>query len=159
MFKLKKHPYNLLLLAAILFFIASIFMSNQALDMHLYDTYFILSLFHFIWSIIILLLLFWTFNLLTSHILFSKVLTWLHIVLIVLASISLVAILFYSNYQGIAGTPRAYYDFSSWETIVQSGSLTKGIALIILIIISGVFIYILNLTMGVIKRFTRRRKQ
>ncbi len=52
MFDLKKRPHNFLLLTVILFLIASLFVSNQALDIHLHDTYFVLSLSHIVWPII-----------------------------------------------------------------------------------------------------------
>ena len=159
MFDLKKRPHNFLLLTVILFLIASLFVSNQALDIHLHDTYFVLSLSHIVWPIISWLLTFWTLYLLTKHILFSKVLTWLHIILIVLASLFLLAILSFSNDQRITGTQGRYYDFSNWEAIVQSDGLAKAILLMIFAIIPGLFIYIINLTMGVIKKFPGRRKQ
>lgn len=88
------------------------------------------------WGTIILLLVFWSLYLLTKHIFFSKVLTWLHIILLVLTSISLVAILFYFNYQGLAGMLRRYYDYISWDTMVQSEGLPK---LIVVCILCGEF--------------------
>lgn len=157
MFNFKRRPYHLLLLTAILFFIATFFVNNQALDMHLHDTYFIISLPHLFWLIIILLLIFWMLYLFTKRILFSKVLTWTHIVLLVLTSISLVPILFYSNFQGKARSPRRYYDINNWETMAQPDGLAKGIVVIFGAIFLGVLIYVINFIMGLIKRFSGRR--
>lgn len=157
MLDFKKQPYNLLLLTAILILIASFFVHNQALDMHLHDTYFIISLSHLFWTIILFLLLFWILYLLTRHILFSKLLIWVHVLLLVLTSLSLMAILFYSIHQGIAGSPRRYYDFSNWEATEQIPVLITGIVMLFIAVILGLFMYIINLTMGVIKRFTGRR--
>ena len=157
MFNFKKRPYHLLLLTAILLFIATFFVNNQSLDMRLHDTYFIISFPHLFWQIIILLLIFWMLYLFTKRILFSKVLTWTHIVLLVLTSISLAGILFYSNFQGIAGPTRRYYDFSNWETMAQPNGLARGIMVILLAIFLGVIIYIINLFAGLIKRFRGRR--
>lgn len=157
MFDITKRPYHLLLLTAILLLIASFFVHNQTLDMHLHDTYFIISMSHLFWLIIILLLIFWILYLLTKHLLFSKVLIWVHVLLLILSSISLVVILFYSNYQGVAGSLRQYYDFSNWEAMVQFDGLARGIMVIFLAIFLGVIIYVINLIIGLINRFCSRR--
>ena len=119
---------------------ASLFVFNGSLDMHLHDTYFVMDLPDICPTIFFLLLIFWTPYLLTKRILFSKALTWSHTILMVLTSISLVAIAFYSNYQGKAGMPGRYYDFGSWETIVHAGGLPQGILLIFMAIILGSFL-------------------
>ena len=157
MFNFKKQPYNLLLLTAVIILIASFFAFKGSLDMLLHDTYFVIDLSDIFRTVFFLLLIFWTLYLMTKRILFSKVLTWSHTILLVLTSISLVAIAFYSNYQGKAGMPGQYYDFGSWETIVQADGLPQGIALIFLAVILGLLMFIINLTIGVIKRFTGRK--
>ena len=157
MFNFKKKPHNLLLTTAVIIFIASFFVFDHTLDIHIHDTYFIISASQILWAIVILLLVFWILYLLTTRILFSKVLTWVHIILAVLTSISFVAISFYSNYQGKAGTPRRYYDYSNWETTVQFDNLTKVVAILFSGMVLGLFIYVVNLGAGVIKKITGRR--
>ena len=157
MFNFKKRPYCLLLLTAVLLLVASFFVHNQTLDMHLHDTYFIISMPLLFWPMILLLLLFWILYLFTERFLSSKVLMWVHIILMVLASVSLVGILFYSNYQEEAGSPRQYYDFSNWESMAQFDGLARRIVVIFLAIFLGVIIYIINLFTGLIKRFRGRR--
>ncbi|MEO7313717.1 MAG: hypothetical protein ABIW47_00920 [Ginsengibacter sp.] len=157
MFHLKKRPYHLLLLTAILILIASFFALNKSLDIHLHDTYFIIALPHIFRGTTIMLLVLWMLYLLTQSILFSKILTWSHTILLVLTSISLVAISFYSNYQGLAGTPGQYYDYGNLETILQSGYVSKWIVIIILVMVLGIFMYFTNLVIGIFKMLNRRK--
>ena len=161
MFQFKDRPYNLLLLTAVLILIASFFASDQTLDFHLHDTYYIIATAHSFWIIIILLLIFRTLYLLTKCILFSKVLTWLNVVLLVVTSIFLVTISFYSNnyHNGLGGMPRRYYDYSSWNNFEFYDNLTKGVLVNILLLISGLIIFIINLAIGLFKKYAGRNNR
>ncbi len=156
MFKFKERPYNLLLLTAVLILIASFFAFDQTFDIHLHDTYFIITTTHSFWVIIILLLIFWTLYLLTKRFLFSKVLTWLNVVILVATSVFLVVISFYSNsyYNGLAGMPRRYYDYNSWDTFILYNNMTKGVLVTILLLILGQIIFIVNIVIGLFKKYT-----
>ena len=157
MFDFKKRPYNLLLITATLVLISSFIVYKQSFDMHINDTYFVLSYTLLFWPIIILLMVFWMLYLVTKNFLFSNILTWTHSILLVLTSISLALILFYSNYQAIAGTPRQYYDFSNWETVRHIPGLVTGFLLVAVAKISGLFLFITNVTLGLIKRYNERK--
>ena len=155
MFNYRERPYNLLLLTAVLILIASFFAFDYTLDIHIHDTYFIIAMTHLIWATIILLLIFWIIYLLTKHLLFSKFLTWVHIILTVLTSIFLVAFLFYPNnyYQGLGGMPRRYYDYSSLENLLRHNNLTKGVVISLLVLSLGLLTYIINFIVGLFKKF------
>src|SRR5690242_8828642 len=113
MFKFKERPYNFLLLTAILLFIASIFNFNVPIDIHLHNTYFIFPLKLLIWLPTIILILFWLLYLLTKRFLFSKALTWTHVILTIICSILLLILPFILTYP-FAGmdAPRRYYDYA-----------------------------------------------
>jgi cytochrome c oxidase subunit I len=155
MFQFKKRPYNLLLLTAVIILIASFFTFNHTIDIHFNDTYFIIATKLSFWIIIILLLIFWILYLLAKSILFSKVLTWINVILLVVTSIFFVAICFYSNYfyVGLAGMPRRYYDYNSWNTLTFYNNLTKGVLVTILLDILGLIIFIINLVLGLFKKY------
>ena len=153
MFNFKDRPYNLLLLTAVLILIASFFAFDQTFDIHLHDTMFVIAMTHLFWATIILLLIFWTLYLLTKRFLFSKILTWTHIVLTIAASMILMTISFYSNsfYQELAGMPRRYFDIDGSETFKWYNILTKGTLIVILLMTLGLLIYIINFAVGLLK--------
>ncbi|MFT3679383.1 MAG: hypothetical protein QM791_03870 [Ferruginibacter sp.] len=150
MFNLKERPYQLLPLIIIILLVISFFLSDQILDIHVHDTYLIISMTHLFWVITILLLIPWILYLSTKHLLFSKTLTWIHIVLAVASSLLLAIVSFYANnyYYGLAGMPRRYYDYNSWD---QFNNLTKTAGLFIMATVTGLVIYIINLSTGLIK--------
>ena len=154
MLNFKERPDNLLLVTAVLILVASFFAFDKTLDIHLSDTYFIIAMPHLFWAIIVLLLIFSILYLLTNRFLFSKVLIWTQIILTVATSIFFVAISFYSNnyYQGLAGMPRRYVDYSSWNRLILYNDLTKGVLLALLLMTFGFLIYIVNLIVGLFKK-------
>ena len=155
MFQFKTRPYHLLLLTAVPILIASFFVLDQTIDIHLQDTYFIIALPQIFWGTIMLLLVFWTLYLWTKSILLSKVLTWSHIILLILTAISLVSFSFYFKFNGLAGPP--LQDYGNRETIMQSDYIAKGVVIIILLMVLGIVLFITNLGFGVFKKWNSRR--
>ncbi len=160
MFSLKKHPYNLLLLTAILLFPVSFFTADNTLDIHLHDTFIILNLKQSLWIFIIVLLLFWLLNLFSKHFLFSKLLTRLHVVFLAVASLALVVISFYAKnyYNGLGGMPRRYYDYGSWNNIIRYANLSNIILITVLVFVLGMLMYLVNLIIGVFKKLILHKK-
>ena len=70
--KFRERPYNLLLLSAILILIASFFSFEQTLDIHLHDTYFVITLRQIFRYATIALLVLWVLYKLTNRSKFSK---------------------------------------------------------------------------------------
>ncbi|MCF3110408.1 hypothetical protein LL912_16605 [Niabella sp. CC-SYL272] len=78
---LKRMPFVLLLVAAVLLFIAGLFTSNKEwIDIHLHDTVFVIPQGHILGLAAFFLFLLWLINIATYSILFSNKLTWFHIV-------------------------------------------------------------------------------
>lgn len=157
MFNFKERPYNLLLLTAIVILIASFFVSHEKVDFHLHDTYFIIALAHLFWGTSGLLLILWTLYIFTQRFLFFKFLMWTHVILTIITLVLLVAISFYSNhyYEGLAGMPRRYYDYGSWDTFLLYNNLTKAVLITFLIIGLGLLAFIINLIFGLFKNLKR----
>lgn len=162
MFNLVKRPYHLLSLTAILVLIASFFAADRTLDLHMNDTYFVIAVTHVCWAVIILLFFFWILYLLTKPLLFSRVLTWTHILLTAAGSLVLLIIAFYADRyyrEGFAGMPRRYYDYSNLEAFISYISydqLARSVLIVILLFVSGIIAYLANLTTGIIKKILRR---
>ncbi len=95
----------------------------------------------------------WMLYFLTKRFLFSKILTWTHIILTIVTSVLLVTISFYFNsyYQGLAGMPRRYFALDSWETFKWYNNLTKGVVIVILLMTLGLITYVVNLVVGLFK--------
>lgn len=151
MLKLKQQPYNLLLIVALLLFIAALLSFNFPIDLHFHDTYFVLPITYLIWLPGLLLFLFWLIYLFTKHFLFSKALMWIHILLSILCSVFILALTYISTYS-FAGTevPKYYYDDGTF------GNLSKVTVIAFLILFLGQFTYFINLCAGVIKSFSKQ---
>jgi len=154
MFKFKEKPYNLLLLTAILLFIAGLFSGNFPIDILLHDTYFVLPITYLLWFPSLVLAFFWLLYLLTKRFLFSKVLTWTHIILTITCSVFIHVIPYLSAYSsaGLAGAPRRYYDNGIFNKYKVFSNMNTIILLTFLILVLGQLIYFINLIIGIYKR-------
>lgn len=154
-----KTPHHLLLLTAILIYVAGLFSRSITLDLHLHDTYFVIALKSLTSFLAISLLVGWLIYVLTIKYLYSKKLGWLHILLTILAVLFFFALPFIVNYfEAIEDTPRRYDDLSRLnDSLLQQLPFTVKLmlpAVIILILIQ--FIYIVNLAVGIYRRNSRK---
>jgi hypothetical protein len=76
---LTSQPYVLFIIVALILFIISFFVKEIIVDIHSHDTMYVLSLTHILWMIIILLLLGWLIYKIAARVLWSKYLTWFHV--------------------------------------------------------------------------------
>ena len=150
---MKQKPYNLLLLTGLIFVLTSFFVLNQnnSVDIHLYDTFFVIAHTHFFWLLASLSLFVWTLYLLTNKILFSKALTWTHVIITILTLI-LFAFTLYIGDSLSNLKPRRYYDYSSWNSFDIYDKYTKAIGITLSILIFGQVIFIINFIAGLFKR-------
>jgi cytochrome c oxidase subunit I len=150
---MKQKPYNLLLLTGLIFVLASFFVLNQnnSVDIHLHDTYFVIAHAHIFWLLAILALLVWTLYLAANKFLFSKALTWAHVIVTILTLI-LFALTLYVGDSLSNLKPRRYYDYSSWNSFGAYGKYTKAIGITLSILISGQIIFLINFIAGLFKR-------
>jgi cytochrome c oxidase subunit I len=148
-----KKPHAFLFLAAVLLIIASFF-SEASIDIHLHDTYFIIANRHLYWAIALLLLILALLYRALRNILFSKILTWLHII-VTLAGF--LAALMPVHYQGFAGSPRRYYDYSAWESYKQFGQLNQFVSVAVVLFFFAQFLFPLHILLGLFRWFSRRR--
>jgi len=154
MFKFKERPYNLLLLTAILLFIAGLFSGNFPIDILLHDTYFVLPITYLLWFPSFVLAFFWLLYLLTKRFLFSKVLMWTHITLTIICSVFIHVIPYLSVYSsaGLAGAPRRYYDNDISNKYRVFNNMNTIILLTLIVLLLGQLIYFVNLIIGFYKR-------
>jgi len=116
-------------------------------DIHLHDTYFVTSISFVYWLLAGFALFTWFIYLLSNKLLYSKWLSWAHII-ICLLTIALLLVLLYS---GIDNRPRCYYEFSAWDISNEFGK-GPGILVFILVgLLAGQITYIINLIAGLFK--------
>jgi heme/copper-type cytochrome/quinol oxidase subunit 1 len=151
--QMNQKPYNLLLLTGLIFVLASFFLLNQnnSVDVHIHDTYFVIAHAHIFWFLAILSLLVWTLYFLTNKFLFSKTLTWAHIIITILTLILFVFTLYFGDSLSNL-KPRRYYDHSSLNSFGAADKYTKAIGRTLSILIFGQIIFIINFIAGLFKR-------
>jgi heme/copper-type cytochrome/quinol oxidase subunit 1 len=146
--KLKGRPYHLLFIAAILVLIASFFTMNETMDIHLHDTYYVISAAWTYWAIVVLLLVLWLIYVFTNRFLLSKPLTWIHVVLTIVLALLLTVFVFNPD-RGSAGMARDYTDWSAFDEFER---YNRMITYALLLLPLGLLLYIINLVGGLIKR-------
>lgn len=154
--RLSDRPYNLFLLTAIVFFIAVLYSFNLGIDLEFHDTYSFIPLALLIWLPIIVSILFWLFYLLTNRFLFSKTLTWIHIILTIVCSILILVLPFLlTNIVVGVDIRRHYNDYGGSNRFKVFGNLIRINYITILILLLGQVIYFINLILGIAKKAAR----
>ncbi len=147
--RLTNEPYFLFLLTAILLFIASFFMRRQSLDLHIHDTYFVISTNYFIWTISIIFVLIFGLYKLTDKILWTKGLTWFHFLATIIVFVLLATI---GVWHDII-IPPIKRDTTTFQNYFQDQKRDQILALSIAIIfITGQLAFFVNLVGGLFKR-------
>ena len=154
---LKSKPYYLFAIAAVLIFIEGLFLRHSILDIHLSDTYFVFSNKHFAWLLLVALAGFFLLYLATDGALFSKKLTWIHVIITVLGFLLLAILPFHNifSYEGLAGMPRRYIDYGSdfrngyHHFLLLFTAKMPGISVFIFLLAQ--VLYVVNLVMGLIR--------
>jgi hypothetical protein len=76
----KNQLTSLFLLAAVFLFIYSLFLGEQIIDIHLHDTFFVISTAYVFWALAIFLILCWALYKLANSSRLIKFLTWIHLI-------------------------------------------------------------------------------
>lgn len=152
---MKRKPFNLLFWTGLILILISLLnrQQNKAIDIHLHDIYFVITYTHILWSLIVIALVLWTVYLLTNKLLYSKILTWVHVITTTLALLLLSLTLIFAGSVS-AKTPR-FYDFSNWNSFTNYSSIVKVVGFAVFVFLVGQVLLVLNLILGVVKRLTR----
>jgi cytochrome c oxidase subunit 1 len=156
---MKQKPYNLLLWTGIALVLTSFLIFNQSnfVDIHLHDTYFVIAHSHLFLFLAIAALFVWTLYSLTNKILYSKALTWTHVIITILTLLLFAMTLFFGD-SFMNPTPLRYYDYSSWNSFDSFTAFTKAIGITIFVFLLGQFIFVINFIAGVLKRLFMRKR-
>jgi cytochrome c oxidase subunit I len=124
--------------------LTGIFLGNSALDLHLHDTYFVIAHFHIVMGVASMFGMFagiyhWFPKMFGRYL--NNTMAYIHFWVTIVGAY---LIFWPMHYEGLAGMPRRYYDFSSWESFKQFGSLNEFITIVAGIVFLVQLLFIFN---------------
>ena len=131
--------------------LTGIFLGNSALDIHLHDTYFVIAHFHLVMGVSAFFGMFagiyhWFPKMFGRFM--NNTLGYIHF-FVTLAGAYL--IFWPMHYEGFAGMPRRYYDYSAWESFKQFGTLNAFITVVVIIVFFTQLLFVFNFFISIFK--------
>ncbi len=124
--------------------LTGIFLGNSALDLHLHDTYFVIAHFHIVMGVASFFGMFagvyhWFPKMYGRYM--NNTMAYIHFWVTIVGAY---LIFWPMHYEGLAGMPRRYYDFSNWESFKQFGGLNEFISFVAMIVFAVQLLFIYN---------------
>jgi len=124
--------------------LTGIFLGNSTLDIDLHDTYFVIAHFHIVMGVSAFFGMFagiyhWFPKMFGRYM--NRTLAYIHF-WVTLAGAYL--IFWPMHYEGLAGMPRRYLDYSNWASFNQFGDLNKFISTVAIIVFSIQLLFVFN---------------
>lgn len=124
--------------------LTGIFLGNSTLDIHLHDTYFVIAHFHIVMGVSAFFGMFagvyhWYPKMYGRYL--NNTLAYIHF-WVTLAGAYL--IFWPMHYEGLAGMPRRYLDYSNWESFKQFAELNKFISTVAMIVFAVQILFVFN---------------
>jgi cytochrome c oxidase subunit I len=131
--------------------LTGIWLGNAALDIHLHDTYFVIAHFHIVMGVASMFGMFagvyhWFPKMYGRFM--NNTLGYIHF-WVTMAGAYL--IFWPMHYEGLAGMPRRYFDFSIWESFKQFGELNKFITIVSMIVFAVQILFLMNFFYSIFK--------
>jgi cytochrome c oxidase subunit I len=124
--------------------LTGIFLGNSALDLHLHDTYFVVAHFHIVMGVASFFGMFagvyhWFPKMFGRYL--NNTMAFIHFWITIVGSY---LIFWPMHYQGLAGMPRRYYDFSGWSSFNMFNGLNEFISLVAMIVFAAQLLFVFN---------------
>ena len=131
--------------------LTGIFLGNSSLDIHLHDTYFIIAHFHIVMGVAGFFGMFagvyhW-FPKMYGRFL-NNTLGFIHFWVTLIGAY---LIFWPMHYEGLAGMPRRYYDFSGWESFKMFAGLNEFISFISILVFAAQLLFVFNFFYSIFK--------
>jgi cytochrome c oxidase subunit I len=124
--------------------LTGIFLGNSTLDLHLHDTYFVIAHFHIVMGVASFFGMFagiyhWYPKMYGRYL--NNTLGYIHFWVTMIGAY---LIFWPMHYEGLAGMPRRYYDFSVWESFKHFGTLNQFISFVSIIVFAVQLLFVFN---------------
>jgi cytochrome c oxidase subunit 1 len=124
--------------------LTGIWLGNSALDIHLHDTYFVIAHFHIVMGVASMFGMFagvyhWYPKMYGRYL--NTSLGYIHFWISIVGAY---LIFWPMHYEGLAGMPRRYYDYSIWESFKNFGELNRFISTVAMIVFAAQLLFIAN---------------
>ena len=131
--------------------LTGIFLGNSALDIHLHDTYFVVAHFHIVMGVASFFGMFagvyhWFPKMYGRYL--NNTLAYIHFWVTIIGAY---LIFWPMHYEGLAGMPRRYYDFSGWESFKMFTGLNEFISVVAMIVFAAQLLFVLNFFYSIFK--------
>jgi cytochrome c oxidase subunit 1 len=129
--------------------LTGLFLGNSALDIHLHDTYFVVAHFHIVMGISAFFGMYagvyhWFPKMYGRFM--NNTLGYIHFFI---TFVGAYVIFWPMHYEGVAGMPRRYYDFTNWETFKQFADLNQMISYAAIIVFFAQLLFVFNYFMSI----------
>ncbi len=131
--------------------LTGVFLGNSALDIHLHDTYFIIAHFHIVMGVAGMFGMFaglyhWFPKMYGRYL--NNTLAYIHFWVTMVGSY---LIFWPMHYEGLAGMPRRYYDFTNWESFKMFAGLNQFISFVSIIVFAAQLLFVFNFFYSIFK--------
>src|SRR4051812_13467941 len=124
--------------------LTGIFLGNSTLDIHLHDTYFVVAHFHIVMGVAGFFGMFagiyhWYPKMYGRYL--NSNLGYIHFWLTIIGAY---LIFWPMHYEGLAGMPRRYYDYTNWESFKMFAGLNLFISIVAIIVFAVQLLFLFN---------------
>jgi len=124
--------------------LTGIWMGNSSIDLHIHDTYFIIAHFHLVMGVSAMFGMFagvyhWFPKMFARRM--NRTLGYIHFWITLIGAY---LIFWPMHYEGLAGMPRRYYDFSAWYTFSRFQRLDAFISVVAIIVFVSQLLFLFN---------------
>ena len=131
--------------------LTGIFLGNSTLDIHLHDTYFVIAHFHIVMGVSAFFGMFagvyhWFPKMYGRYL--NNTMAYIHFWVTLIGAY---LIFWPMHYEGLAGMPRRYLDYSIWESFNQFSDLNKFISTVAIIVFAVQLMFIFNFFYSIFK--------
>jgi cytochrome c oxidase subunit 1 len=131
--------------------LTGIYLGNSALDIHLHDTYFIIAHFHIVMGVAGIFGMYagiyhWFPKMYGRYL--NNTLAYLHFWITLIGAY---LIFWPMHYEGLAGMPRRYYDYTNWESFKMFAGVNLFISVVSIIVFAAQIMFLFNFFYSVFK--------